>query len=123
MRGVPVRALVVAFLVCWTANLVSVERVIDGDTFVAELGVWPHVIITETVRLLGVDTPERADVGPWQAATAFTKTWLAEAGAVAVTVCKYDSFGRALGRVVSQTKGELGAALIQAGHGTVYRGK
>ena len=116
------KPLVAAFLLCWTANLVSVERVVDGDTFVAELAIWPKVVVTEHVRVLGVDSPERSDVARWQAAAAFTKGWLADAGAVAVTVCKLDSFGRVLGKVTSQTKGELAAALILAGHGVVYQG-
>ena len=113
-----------AFLLCWSANLVSVERVIDGDTFVAELGLWPKLIVTETIRVLGVDTPERSEIGPWALARGFTAQWLASAGPVTVTVCKLDSFGRALGRVVSPAQGELAAALIVAGHGRVYeRGK
>jgi endonuclease YncB( thermonuclease family) len=105
---------------CWTANVVSVERVIDGDTIVFELGIWPKVVITETIRVRGVDSPERADLVKWKAARDFTAAWLAEDG-LTITVCRYDSFGRALGVIVSKTKGDLGAALITAGHGMVYR--
>lgn len=104
---------------CWTAHVVSVERVIDGDTIVFELGIWPKVIITETIRLLGVDSPERAELVKWKAARDFTAAWLAENG-LTITVCKYDSFGRALGKVVSRSKGELAAALIAAGHAVPY---
>jgi endonuclease YncB( thermonuclease family) len=104
---------------CWTANVVSVDRVIDADTVVFELGIWPKVVITETVRLLGVDAPERADLPRWKAARDFTVSWLADNG-LSVVVCRYDSFGRALGRIVSKAKGDLSAALIAAGHGVVY---
>jgi hypothetical protein len=43
-------------------------RVIDGDTFVADvdLGFYVHVLVH--VRLQGIDTPERGEVG-WSDAT------------------------------------------------------
>lgn len=106
---------------CWTANLISVERVIDGDTFIADLQIFPKLQVTETIRVLGVDTPERTDAAAWQLASQFTVRWLQEAGLVDVTICRHDSFGRALGKVVSRSRGELAAALIAAGHGTPYR--
>lgn len=106
---------------CWTANLISVERVIDGDTFIADLQIFPKLQVTETIRVLGVDTPERTDAARWALASQFTVRWLQEAGFTEVTVCRYDSFGRALGKVVSRSKGELGAALIAAGHGVPFK--
>ena len=104
---------------CGTATVVSIESVIDGDTFRADLQIWPHLVITETVRVLGVDTPERQDLDRWKAARDFTVAWLASDGII-IVVCKYDSFGRALGQVLSRAKGDLAAALIAAGHGVVY---
>lgn len=114
------RHLLPALLLCWTATLVNVERVVDGDTFEAEVQVWPRLTLTERVRLLGVDTPERADLDAWKAARSFTDAWLKAAGATTVTVCRYDNFGRVLGSVRSVTHGDLSAALILAGHGAVY---
>lgn len=113
----------VALLLCWTASLVGVERVLDGDTIEVELQIWPKVTITEKVRVLAVDTPEREDLIRWRAARDFTEGWLRTSGATDVTVCKYDSFGRALGKVVSKSQGDLGAALIIAGHGVLYERK
>lgn len=112
---------VLAALLCWTASLISVERTIDGDTFRADLQIWPKVTITETVRVLGIDSPEHAEIQKWVAARLYTEQWLRESGQTTVTVCKYDSFGRALGTVVSRTKGDLAAALLAAGHAVPYR--
>lgn len=100
--------------------MVAVERTIDGDTVVLELVIWPKVTITETVRVFGVDAPERADLEAWRRARAFTEQWLRESGPTTVTVCKYDAFGRVLGTIVSRTKGDLGAALQAAGHAVPY---
>lgn len=105
---------------CWTASVVAVVEVQDGDTFEAELAIWYKVTITERIRVLGVDSPEKRDTVPWTLARQFTIRWLQEAGYTEITVCRYDSFGRALGKVVSRAKGELGAALIAAGHATPY---
>ena len=105
---------------CYTAVLVSVERVIDGDTFDAQLSeaVWLglYLDLRERVRVLGVDAWELHDPrGP--AARDYTVAWLRDAGLVEVTACGRDHFGRLLGRVVSHEKGELAAALIRDGHG------
>ena len=89
-----------------------VKRVIDGDTFVLfSIGVPAE----ERVRLLGVDTPEKGQVG-YGAAAAFTAAWL-KAGPSELTTCKRDSFGRLLGTV--ERDGErLAEALIGAGLGS-----
>jgi endonuclease YncB( thermonuclease family) len=112
--------LLVALLACWTAHVVGVERVIDGDSVVLELAIWPKVVVTETVRVLGVDAPERADLLAWRKARGYTEEWLRTSGTTTVRACKRDSFGRLLGTVVSQTHGDLAAALITAGHGQPY---
>lgn len=117
-RRRPLATWLVGALACWTAHVISVEDVIDGDTFRAELGVWPKVVVTETVRVLGVDTPEKGQK-KYEEAKVFTKVWLSE-GLVLVTVCRYDHFGRALGRVVKPaTEGVLAMDLLQAGLGEV----
>jgi endonuclease YncB( thermonuclease family) len=88
-----------------------VRRVIDGDTFVLH-----HVGVPaeERVRILGVDTPERFEVGA-TAATAFTAMWLAR-GDFTLHACRRDSFGRLLGTVTRGTD-SLHVAIIAAGHG------
>lgn len=115
-----IAGLLIGLLACWTANLVSVEDVIDGDTFRAELAIWPRILVTETVRVLGVDTPERREGEPAERATTFTRDWLRE-GLILVTACRYDAFGRVLGRVEKLPgRATLDAALIGAGHGVPF---
>lgn len=99
-------------LLCLTLTLQPghVKRVIDGDTFILfHVGTPPE----ERVRLLGVDTPEKNQLG-FEEAKALTKTWLAK-GPSTLTTCQRDSFGRYVATV--ERDGEtLADALIQAGH-------
>ena len=95
-------------------------RVIDGDTFTMRLRTWLQTEQVETVRLLGVDTPELR--GPDRAlaleAQQYTIAWLKAAETIWVSVCTRDSFGRLL--AVVQRAGDplpLADALIRAGHG------
>lgn len=105
---------------CWTVMGQQV-RVIDGDTFVADLEIWPNMRVRERVRLLGVNAPEVK--GPHkdeaEKAKEFTTQWLAR-GRFSVEVCKTDSFGRVLGRVF-RGDDDLAAALLGAGMATEYR--
>ena len=115
------RCWLAAALFCWTANLISVERVIDGDTFVADMAIWPGLVVTEHIRLLGVDTPEhKPDEIAWQRARLYTEQWLAESGYVEITGCKRDSFGRILATVRSRLKGDLGSSLLMQGLAVPY---
>jgi endonuclease YncB( thermonuclease family) len=107
-------------LICWTVSG-DLIRTIDGDSFIARLEIWPNLHKIERVRVLGVDTPELR--GPHREkalqAKAFTDEWLRR-GPFQVSVCKRDSFGRALAEV---TRGEsvLADELILTEHATVYR--
>ena len=109
---------------CWRAWLVAVVDVIDGDTVQVDVTWEPGHVATERVRLLGVDTPEvkGATRPAGEAAKAYTAKWLEDAGGTELVVCRpaRDSFGRLLGRLVSRTKGDLGAALLAAGHAVPY---
>jgi micrococcal nuclease len=99
------------FLWCMTATLSaqSVMRVIDGDTFVLyHVGVPAE----ERVRVLGVDTPERGDLGFFEAKL-FTQEWLLR-GPFTLTTCKRDSFGRLLG-TVTRADTDLATDLKAAG--------
>lgn len=94
-------------------------RVIDGDTLTMRLAIWLGLEQQETIRVLGVDTPELRGPDRVQALAAkrFTEAWLAAATALTISVCARDSFGRLLA-VVERDAGEsLAAALIRAGHG------
>lgn len=111
---------------------------VDGDTvdLRADLG-FDVDGLGMRVRLLGVDTPERAERERWEAAKEFTAVWLAEhadpKGRFFIRTIrntkerdKKDSFGRYLVTVYNlvdgQTQGDhcLNAALIDSGHAVVY---
>jgi len=117
--------LIVALL-CWAVSAQPV-RVIDGDTFVATAAVWvasagEHTV-TERVRVLGVNTPERSGAtrAAGDAAKAFTEAWLAAAGStVRLAVCQRDAFGRILADVTRTSDGHrLATDLIASGNGVL----
>ena len=86
-------------LFCWTV-LGRAVRTIDGDTFVADFSVWHQTTARETVRVLGVDSPELRGKTREKGAEAkkFTQAWLAK-GEFYINTCKRDAFGRILGTV------------------------
>ncbi len=123
-----VRAALSWALLCATLALDPswVLRVKDGDTFVIRNA---GITNSEDVRVchlvdgqkaLCVNTPETGTEGAAEAKT-FTEAWL-HAGDFVLTACKRDSFGRLLGMV---TRGEenLGTALLDQGHATIYTRK
>lgn len=81
-------------------------RAVDGDTIVVivDVGFGLHLHPGNEgahLRLLRVDTPERAEPN-WIDATTFTAAWLAEAGAgwsLTIQTERADSFGRYLAEV------------------------
>jgi endonuclease YncB( thermonuclease family) len=108
---------------CYTATLVAVERVVDGDTYdlMLSVPVWIglYADIRERVRLLGVDAWERSEPqGP--VATGFVERWLLDSGYTEVQTCKRDNFGRALATIKSRIKGDLGQVLLREGHAKPY---
>lgn len=108
---------------CWRGWIVSAEAV-DGDTVDVEVSWEPRHVATERVRLAGLDAPELtgATRAAGEAAKTFVVRWLADSGATELIVCRpiRDSFGRYLGRLVSVSKGDLGAALLTHGHARPY---
>jgi endonuclease YncB( thermonuclease family) len=103
--------------------VVRVLRVLDGDTLDAVLDLGLGVSLTERLRVLGVDTPERGKPGAVEA-TRYTTTWLTIAhikGGLRVATHKTDSFGRYLADAYDNTTGEhLADALIREGHAVPY---
>lgn len=92
-------------------------RVIDGDTLIADLSLWHTITSRETIRVLGVDSPELTGLTKEAGllAKAFTERWVAQ-GPFTVNSCKRDSFGRVLG-IVFRDGQILADDLIAAGHG------
>ena len=129
--GVP---LVHLALYCTTLQLDPswVLHVRDGDTFVIRNA---GITNTEPIRVcqdisqrkaVCVNTPETDAPDPAEklhaaAATAFTESWLM-AGPFTLAACERDSFGRLLG-VVTRADSNLGQALLDEGHATIYKRK
>lgn len=107
------RALLSA-LICWTVSANAI-RTIDGDTFVARMEIWPKLYKIETVRVLGVDTPELKGPERERAleAKAFTEEWLSR-GPFTIEACRRDSFGRLLAKVTRHDS-TLAGELIERG--------
>lgn len=97
----------------------TVERVLDGDTYVLRVDLGWHVSIQGHVRLIGVDCPEQRAPGG-QAATEWVTALLAEhAGRIVVRTVAVDparSFARYLAHV-DLGGADLAELIIEAGHG------
>ena len=107
----------------------TVQRVIDGDTFVAEVRVWPAMTWTGSIRLRGYDTPELRGKCPIEKqnarlARAIAARWIAEA-AQRVRLTNV-SKGQFAGRVIADVTdgGELlGEHLVQRGVARRVKGR
>jgi endonuclease YncB( thermonuclease family) len=110
-----------------------VVRVIDGDTFVARFAVWFGQEVETSVRLRGVDAPERAARCGGEAEGADRATRLLEdllgAGHIALVNVSGDKyFGRVVADVVVSADDdafpptEIGPALLAAGVARPYGG-
>jgi endonuclease YncB( thermonuclease family) len=103
---------------CWSVMATPV-RTIDGDSFVADLRIFMGQTNRETVRVLGVNTPEMK--GPTreagEAARGFTATWL-DGAELRLHVCSRDAFGRVLATVHRARDGaNLTTDLLAGGYG------
>ncbi len=97
-------------------------RVIDGDTFEADILVWPGITLNQKIRLNGWDTPElhssnecerekakEARDLAWKIVKVVDEVWLSD-------VRGEDSFGRVIGTMTLLFKGQtvsLGFVLSQ----------
>lgn len=100
-------------LVCWTAVAMPI-RVIDGDTFTARIPIWHGLFAEETIRVAGIDTPEKKhDREAWERAKAFTQAWLEQADNITIYTCRRDGFGRVISYVTRQ-KGTVSERLDKA---------
>ncbi len=107
--------------------LTQVLRVIDGDTFVARVHVWPGIAITTKVRLRGIDAPElhaRCDGERAQALAA--RDGLAAIlgeGAVGLTRVGQDKYGGRVDAAVSTVSTpDVSEALLARGLARRYEG-
>ncbi|MFE6222962.1 thermonuclease family protein [Streptomyces sp. NPDC057854] len=101
-----------------------VLRVIDGDALALAVDLGCDVTINMTVRLWGVNCPERGTAGAIEAMT-FTAHWVTSAADQNFTLRtvkdKKEKFGRYLGVLYrAQAETSLNTALAEAGHAVRY---
>lgn len=109
----------------------KVIKVLDGDTVKFEVGFLPKELGNQiSVRVLGVDTPEKAprakcekEAELGKKATEFTKKVVGEAKVVDVQLKSWDKYGgRVLGTITLDGK-DLTKMLIDAGLARAYFGE
>lgn len=106
------KGLTYTLILCWLVTG-EVVRVIDGDTFVADLEIWPRLTARETIRVQGVDTWERShEKGP--KATVYTALWL-DKGPFQLYTCGKYTFNRLVGQVFREGS-NLAKELEEKGH-------
>jgi len=109
----------------------EITRVIDGDTVEIAVDFLPEPLPPKlSIRVMGVDTPEKAPRAQCDAeadlakkASAFTKNAVANALEVDVVILKWDKYGgRVLGEVYLDHQ-SLAESLISAGLARPYKGE
>ncbi len=83
----------------------KVIRVLDGDTFLADAMIWPGQIVRVSVRIRGIDAPEKRSgcAVERQAAAKATATLAALLGHGTVTISNIGG-GKYYGRVLADVK-------------------
>jgi endonuclease YncB( thermonuclease family) len=101
----------------------TIERAIDGDTFVAMVDLGFGIFKRETFRVAGIDCPE-LNTMEGKAAKAFVEDWLASThGVVSIESKKPDKYGRWLAIVYKdRNEPSLSAALLNRGLAKTYDG-
>jgi micrococcal nuclease len=109
----------------------EITRVIDGDTVEIAVDFLPDPLPPKlSIRVMGVDTPEKAPRAQCDAeaalakkASAFTKNAVANALEIDVVILKWDKYGgRVLGEVYLDHQ-SLAESLISAGLARPYKGE
>lgn len=108
----------------------EITRVIDGDTVEIAVDFLPEPLPPRlSIRVMGIDTPEKAPRAQCDAeaalakkASAFTKNAVANALEVEVVILKWDKYGgRVLGEVYLDHQ-SLAESLVSAGLARHYKG-
>jgi len=109
---------------------IEIIEVKDGDTLKVRVHQWLDTWLTTSVRVYGIDTPEKSWRGKCdeekalgELATAFTKEWV-KGQQLHITNISNDKFGGRVDALVVRSNGEqLGEALIANGLARPYFGK
>jgi micrococcal nuclease len=113
------------------ADSYKINRVIDGDTVEIAVDFLPAPLPPKlSVRILGIDTPEKAPRAKCEAeaekaklAKWLTQRAIAEANRIDINIREWDKYGgRVLGLVFIDGK-SLGDMLIEAGLARPYNGE
>jgi endonuclease YncB( thermonuclease family) len=113
------------------AEQYKINRVIDGDTVEIAVDFLPDPLPPKlSIRVLGIDTPEKAPRAQCEAeakkaaeASAFTKSAVALAQTIEVEIKSWDKYGgRVLGHVLLDGH-SLSEMLIGAGLARPYKGE
>ena len=109
----------------------EITRVIDGDTVEIAVDFLPDPLPPKlSIRVMGIDTPEKvpraqcdAEAALAKKASAFTKNAVANALEVDIKILKWDKYGgRVLGEVYLDHQ-SLSESLISAGLARPYKGE
>ena len=109
----------------------EITRIIDGDTVEIAVGFLPSPLPPKlSIRVIGIDTPEKAPRAKCDAeadkaklASAFTKSAVANATEKDVVILEWDKYGgRVLGHVILDGH-SLSEMLIEAGLARPYKGE
>lgn len=108
----------------------EITRVIDGDTVEIAVDFLPSPLPPKlSIRVMGIDTPEKAPRAQCDAeaalakkASAFTKNAVANATEIDIKILKWDKYGgRVLGEVYLDHQ-SLAESLVSAGLARHYKG-
>ncbi len=98
-------------------------RLIDGDTLVATIDMGFHTWRETTIRLVGINCPERKGETreEGEAATAFVAKLIQPGDPLLVQSQAADAFGRALALVwIGQAERSLNRMIVEAGHAVAW---
>lgn len=106
-----------------------VVKVVDGDTIVVRARIWLSQELETSVRLLGIDTPERngkcrGEREKAAEATEFVRARVAENSLVWLHDVSWDKYAkRVVARIVTADGTDLSQAILQADLARDYHGK
>ncbi|MCH9844170.1 MAG: thermonuclease family protein [Alphaproteobacteria bacterium] len=104
----------------------EIIRIIDGDTFEANIAIFPKQIATHKIRLRHIDTPElkgacHNEKQLANKAKIYLQTILPQGSAIRLNDVSYDNFGRVLATVSHKKHGDIGALLMQQNFAIPYQ--
>lgn len=108
-------------------KVVSIDKVVDGDTVDCTIDLGFSTLTKQRVRLAGIDTPESKSSDPLmkqaaQKASSFLHSWMKNnAGNIFIQTTKDDKYGRILGRFYCQGSC-INDTLVQLGYAWAYDG-